>query len=43
MTTRAQVLDLGLLEIARRSSTPISYEFVEVNNDEVDFYISAMV
>ena len=34
---------LGLLEIARRSSTPISYEFVEVNNDEVDFYISAIV
>ena len=34
---------LGLLEIARRSSTPISYEFVEVNDNEVDFYISAIV
>ena len=34
---------LGLLEIARRSSAPISYEFVEVNDNEVDFYISAMV
>ena len=34
---------LGLPEIAARSTTPISYEFVEVNNDEVDFYISAIV
>jgi hypothetical protein len=34
---------LGLLEIARRSSQPISYAFVDVDKDTVDFILAATI
>jgi hypothetical protein len=34
---------LGLLEIARRSPYPINYAFVDVNDDEVDYFIAARI
>ena len=34
---------LGLLEIARRSSQPISYAFVDVDADTVDFILAATI
>jgi hypothetical protein len=34
---------LGLLEIARRSSQPISYAFVDIDKDTVDFILAATI
>jgi hypothetical protein len=34
---------LGLLEIARRSSQPISYSFEDVDSENVDFILSATI
>lgn len=34
---------LGLLEIARRSSQPINYAFVDVDKDTVDFILAATI
>jgi hypothetical protein len=34
---------LGLLEIARRSTHPISYTFDEVDGDSVDFILAATI
>lgn len=34
---------LGLLEIARRSSEPIRYNFEDIDEDSVDFMISATI
>jgi hypothetical protein len=34
---------LGLLEIARRSSHPISYSFEDVDSENVDFILSATI
>ena len=34
---------LGLLEIARRSTQPISYTFVDVDENSVDFILSAAI
>jgi hypothetical protein len=34
---------LGLLEIARRSSQPISYVFVDIDKDTVDFILAATI
>ncbi len=34
---------LGLLEIARRSTQPISHMFVDVDDDSVDFILSATI
>ena len=34
---------LGLLEIARRSTHPISYTFVDVNDHSVDFILAATI
>jgi hypothetical protein len=34
---------LGLLEIARRSKQPISFAFVDVSEEEVDYFIAARI
>jgi hypothetical protein len=34
---------LGLLEIARRSVTPISFAFIDVDADNVDFILAARI
>ena len=34
---------LGLLEIARRTTHPISYTFEEVDEESVDFILAAII
>jgi hypothetical protein len=34
---------LGLLEIARRASHPISFAFMDVDEDHVDFFLAARI
>jgi hypothetical protein len=34
---------LGLLEIARRASHPISFAFMDVDADHVDFFLAARI
>ncbi|MFM8464048.1 MAG: DUF6272 family protein, partial [Burkholderiaceae bacterium] len=34
---------LGLLEIARRATHPISYAFSDVDEQHVDFFLSARI
>ena len=34
---------LGLLEIARRATHPISYAFIDVDDQHVDFFLSARI